>query len=450
MKLCVIGTGYVGLVGSAVFADWGNDVIGVDNNPEKIKMIEAGKMPIYEPGLDELVAKNLKNGKLKFTTSLKDGIKDSEVIFICVGTPMGEDGSADLKYIYQVAEEIASNLDTSGKIIAIKSTVPVGTNRKVRDYLKDRTDISFFSASVPEFLREGSSIEDMNKTDRTVIGSDSEEALDKLSSLFSHLESPIVKCDLESAELIKYASNSFLATKISFINEISQICDLSGADVSKVAQGMGLDSRIGPKFLNASIGYGGSCFPKDVKALFKTSKDFGYDFKILDSVMEVNSDQKFFFLNKIKSVYGNSLKGKVVACLGLAFKNDTDDIRESVAIEIVKLLRGMGATLRTYDPQAMENSKEILGDDGIEYVSSTEEALKGSDFLVILTEWPIFRTLTIDQVSQLKDKKIFDGRNLLNPTEVKGWGFDYYCIGKKWRSYLLQFQHFQTWVRLLF
>ena len=271
----------------------------------------------------------------------------------------------------------------------------------------------------------------MNKTDRTVIGSESEEALDKLSSLFSHLESPIVRCDLESAELIKYASNSFLATKISFINEISQICDLSGADVSKVAQGMGLDSRIGPKFLNASIGYGGSCFPKDVKALFKTSKDFGYDFKILDSVMEVNSDQKFFFLNKIKSVYGNSLKGKVVACLGLAFKNDTDDIRESVAIEIVKLLRGMGATVRAYDPQAMDNSREILGSDGVEFVSTTEEALDGSDFLVILTEWPIFRTLTIDQVSQLKDKKIFDGRNLLNPTEVKGWGFEYYCIGKK-------------------
>lgn len=431
MKLCVIGTGYVGLVGSAVFAEWGNIVVGVDNNPEKIKMIESGKMPIYEPGLEDLVLSNLKNGNLKFTTSLKEGIKDADIIFICVGTPMSEDGSADLKYIYQVAEEIAEYLDVPGKVVAIKSTVPVGTNRKVRDYIKDRTDVDFFSASVPEFLREGSSIEDMNKTDRTVIGSESDEALDKISSLFSHLGSPIVRCDLESAELIKYASNSFLAAKISFINEISQICDLSGADVSKVAQGMGLDSRIGPKFLNASIGYGGSCFPKDVKALFKTSKDLGYDFKILDSVMEVNSDQKFFFLNKIKSLYGNSLSGKVVGCLGLAFKNDTDDIRESVAIEIVKLLRGMGAQIKAYDPQAMENSKEVLGTDGIEYCSSEDEVLENSNFLVILTEWPNFRNLTKDQLSKLKDKNIFDGRNLLNPTQVRDWGYNYYCIGKK-------------------
>lgn len=431
MKLCVIGTGYVGLVGSAVFAEWGNIVVGVDNNPEKIKMIESGKMPIYEPGLEDLVLSNLKNGNLKFTTSLKEGIKDADIIFICVGTPMSEDGSADLKYIYQVAEEIAEHLDVPGKVVAIKSTVPVGTNRKVRDYIKDRTDLDFFSASVPEFLREGSSIEDMNKTDRTVIGSESDEALDKISSLFSHLGSPIVRCDLESAELIKYASNSFLAAKISFINEISQICDLSGADVSKVAQGMGLDSRIGPKFLNASIGYGGSCFPKDVKALFKTSKDLGYDFKILDSVMEVNSDQKFFFLNKIKSLYGNSLSGKVVGCLGLAFKNDTDDIRESVAIEIVKLLRGMGAQIKAYDPQAMENSKEVLGTDGIEYCSSEDEVLENSNFLVILTEWPNFRNLTKDQLSKLKDKNIFDGRNLLNSTQVRDWGYNYYCIGKK-------------------
>ena len=435
MKLCVIGTGYVGLVGSAVFADWGNEVIGVDNNPSKIKMIESGKMPIYEPGLEELVSKNLQNGNLKFTTSLKDGIKNADVIFICVGTPMSDDGSADLKYIYQVAEEIASNLLEAGKIIAIKSTVPVGTNRKVREYIKERTDIDFYSASVPEFLREGSSIEDMNKTDRTVIGSESEEALDKLSSLFSHLDSPIVKCDLESAELIKYASNSFLATKISFINEISQICDLTGADVSKVSQGMGLDSRIGPKFLNASIGYGGSCFPKDVKALFKTSKDLGYSFKILDSVMEVNSDQKFFFLDKIKKVYGDSLNGKVIGCLGLAFKNDTDDIRESVAIEVVKLLRGMCAQIKAYDPQAMDNTKETIGIDGIEYVSSMEDALKDINFLTILTEWPIFRSLTQEQLSNIKDRNIFDGRNLLSPSQVRGWGFNYYCIGKKWKKF---------------
>lgn len=431
MKLCVIGTGYVGLVGAAVFADWGHKVIGVDNNPSKIKMITNGEMPIYEPGLKELVSNGVANGNLKFTTSLKEGLKDAEIIFICVGTPMSEDGSADLKFIYQVADEVSSNLETSGKIIAIKSTVPVGTNRKVREYIKQKTDIEFFSASVPEFLREGSSIEDMNKTDRTIIGVESEEAGNKISDLFKHLNSPIIVCDLESAELIKYASNSFLATKISFINEISQICDLSGADVSKVSLGMGLDSRIGPKFLNASIGYGGSCFPKDVKALYKTSRDFGYEFKILESVMEVNSNQKFFFLDKIKKIYGNDLKGKKVGVLGLAFKNDTDDIRESVAIEIVKILQGMGADLKVYDPQALENSKAVLGKNNIKYLENSEEVFEDTDFLVILTEWPEFKEISEDNLSKLRDKKVFDGRNLLNKKKLNALGLEYYCIGKK-------------------
>ena len=429
MKICVIGTGYVGLVGSAVFSDWGHEVIGVDNNPQKLEMIQKGIMPIYEPGLKELVLKNIENGKLKFANTIAEGIKDAEIIFICVGTPMDIDGRADLKYIYQVADEIAKNIKEP-KIISIKSTVPVGTNRKVRDYIKSKTNVEFFSVSVPEFLREGSSIEDMNKTDRTVIGSDSLEAIEKVASLFTHLNSPIVKCDLESAELIKYAANSFLATKISFINEISQICDLSGADVSRVAEGMGLDSRIGPKFLNASIGYGGSCFPKDVQALYRTSSDFGYSFQILDSVMKANKNQKYTFIQKIKKIYGENLSGKKIAVWGLAFKNDTDDVRESVAIEIVRILRGMGAEINAYDPAALETGKAVLGESSIRYYESKEECLNNTDFLVILTEWKEFAVKNVDVFSSLKDKTIFDGRNLLNKEMILNSGFKYFCIGK--------------------
>jgi UDPglucose 6-dehydrogenase len=430
MKICVIGTGYVGLVGSSVFADWGNQVVGVDNNPEKIKMIESGVMPIFEPGLSELVSKGISSGNLKFTSSLKDGISDAEIIFICVGTPMSDDGSADLKYIYQVADEIALEMKTP-KIISIKSTVPVGTNRKIRDYIKSKTSVSFDSVSVPEFLREGSSIEDMNKTDRTVIGSDNSGATEKVAKLFEHLGSPIVKCDLESAELIKYASNSFLATKISFINEIAQICDLSGADVSKVAEGMGLDSRIGPKFLNASIGYGGSCFPKDVQALYKTAEVLGYHFNILDSVVKTNKNQKYYFLEKIKKIYGDNLTGKKVAALGLAFKNDTDDVRESVAIEVIRILKEMGAEVQVFDPEAMPNSKKVLSEGQIHYMNSKEETLQGADFLVLLTEWKEFRDLDSSLLTSLKDKNIFDGRNLLDKNKIQSLGINYYCIGKK-------------------
>lgn len=429
MKICVIGTGYVGLVGSAVFSDWGHHIIGVDNNPTKLEMIQKGEMPIYEPGLKELVLKNIEAGRLKFASSIEEGIKDAEIIFICVGTPMDLDGRADLKYVYQVADEIAKHMKEP-KIISIKSTVPVGTNRKVREYIKSKTNIEFFSVSVPEFLREGSSIEDMNKTDRTVIGSDSKEAIEKVASLFTHLNSPIVKCDLESAELIKYASNSFLATKISFINEVSQICDLSGANVSRVAEGMGLDSRIGPKFLNASIGYGGSCFPKDVQALYRTSSDLGYSFQILDSVMKANKNQKYTFIQKIKKIYGENLSGKKIAVWGLAFKNDTDDVRESVAIEVVRILRGMGAELRVFDPAALETGRQVLGESSIKYCDSKESCLVESDFLVILTEWKEFIVSDVNLFSSLKDKTLFDGRNLLDRDVITNAGYKYFCIGK--------------------
>jgi len=429
MKICVIGTGYVGLVGSAVFSDWGHDIIGVDNNPQKLEMIQKGEMPIYEPGLKELVLKNIEAGRLKFASSIEEGIKDAEIIFICVGTPMDIDGRADLKYVYQVADEIAKHMKEP-KIISIKSTVPVGTNRKVRDYIKGKTNVDFFSVSVPEFLREGSSIEDMNKTDRTVIGSDDTQAIEKVATLFAHLNAPIVKCDLESAELIKYASNSFLATKISFINEVSQICDLSGANVSRVAEGMGLDSRIGPKFLNASIGYGGSCFPKDVQALYRTSSDFGYTFQILESVMKANKNQKYTFIQKIKKIYGENLTGKKIAVWGLAFKNDTDDVRESVAIEVVRILRGMGATLQVFDPAALETGKQVLGDASIKYCENKENCLEGADFLVILTEWKEFVLNEVSVYSKLNDKTIFDGRNLLNGEIITNAGIKYFCIGK--------------------
>lgn len=429
MKICVIGTGYVGLVGSAVFSDWGHEVIGVDNNPQKLEMIQRGEMPIYEPGLKELVLKNIQNGKLKFTNQIEEGIREAEIIFICVGTPMDIDGRADLKYVFQVADEIAIHMKEP-KIISIKSTVPVGTNRRVRDYIKSKTNVDFYSVSVPEFLREGSSIEDMNKTDRTVIGSDSLEAIEKVASLFAHQNSPIVKCDLESAELIKYAANSFLATKISFINEISQVCDLSGANVSKVAEGMGLDSRIGPKFLNASIGYGGSCFPKDVQALYRTSSDLGYSFQILDSVMKANKNQKFTFIQKIKKLYGENLSGKSVAVWGLAFKNDTDDVRESVAIEIVRILRGMGAEIKVYDPAALETGRQVLGESMMTFCNSKEECLVDADFLVILTEWKEFIVNDPQVFNLLKDKTIFDGRNLLDRELIDKAGFKYFCIGK--------------------
>ena len=301
MKLAIIGTGYIGLVGAAVFADWGNEVIGIDIDLKKIERIKSGDMPIYEPGLSELVLNNISAKRLDFTTSLPKGIKDAEVVFICVGTPQGDDGSANLNYVWSVAKEIGENLDEY-KVIVVKSTVPVGTNERVKEIIKEnlKNNVRFDVVSNPEFLREGSSIEDMQNTDRTVVGYDSERALKVMRKLYSSIESPLVECDLRSAELIKYASNAFLATKISFINEIAQLCEKAGANVQTVAKGMGLDKRIGNHFLNAGLGYGGSCFPKDVAALYKTSTDMAYDFKLLRSVMEVNHRQRINYVKKIE------------------------------------------------------------------------------------------------------------------------------------------------------
>lgn len=433
MNLAVIGTGYVGLVGAAVFSDWGNNVVGIDIDEGKIAQIKKGDMPIYEPGLSEIVLKNIKEERLSFTTSLKDGISNAEIVFICVGTPQSETGAADLSAVWNVAKEIGENLNDY-KVIVTKSTVPVGTNENVFKIIKEIVGdrVEFDVASNPEFLREGSSVEDMRAPDRTVIGSSSEKAMDIMKRLYEHLNKPIVESDLRSAELIKYASNAFLATKISFINEIGQLCERSGADVSVVAKGMGLDSRIGPRFLNAGIGYGGSCFPKDVAALYNTSTNQEYDFKLLRGVMEVNELQKEYFISKIERCMGKNLSDKTLAVLGLSFKDNTDDIRESVAIKLVKRLRGMGAKIKVYDPQAINNAKEELGSGSIAYIDDIYVAMESADALVILTEWKEFAELDLNKVKELlKEPLIFDGRNVLSRKDVENKGFTYFAIGKR-------------------
>ena len=433
MKLCVIGTGYVGLVGAAIFSDWGNTVFGVDIDEEKIKRIKAGEMPIYEPGLAEIVLKNIAGDRLTFTTSIAEGIKEAEIVFICVGTPQSETGAADLSAVWSVAKEIGKNLN-GYKVIVTKSTVPVGTNEIVKQLIKDNApaDMVFDVASNPEFLREGYSVEDMRNTDRTVIGSDSQKALDILSSLYTHLGSPIVATNLKSAEMIKYASNAFLATKITFINEMAQLCEKTGADVSMVSKGMGLDKRIGSAFLKAGIGYGGSCFPKDVAALYRTSTDYSYDFKLLRSVIEVNKAQKDNFVFKVTRYLGTNLSGKTLACLGLAFKDNTDDIRESVAIEVIKTLRGLGAHINVFDPAAADNAKKVLGDANITYCKDAYETMKDAEALLILTEWKEFATIDLSKVkSTVKRQVIFDGRNILDKDTVEAEGITYFAVGKK-------------------
>jgi UDPglucose 6-dehydrogenase len=363
---------------------------------------------------------------------LAGGGCDAEIVFICVGTPQDKDGSADLSYVKAAAAEIGKNLN-GYKVIVTKSTVPVGTNEMVKKTVLHNlpAPVEFDVASNPEFLREGTSVEDMRAPDRTVVGSDSVKALEILKKLYSHLDAPIVACDLRSAELIKYAANSFLATKITFINEISQLCERMNADVKMVAYGMGLDKRIGPKFLNAGPGYGGSCFPKDVSALYKSSMDYGFAFRILKGVIDANEVQRESFIKKVTHVFGENLSGKTFACLGLSFKNNTDDVRESVAIKIVRALRGMGAAIKVFDPQAMETGLKALGGQGIEYALSMNDAAKGADAMCILTEWDEFKSLDLDFVEKNSNVKVvFDGRNLLDAGQVKSHGMAYYGTGK--------------------
>lgn len=430
-------------MGAAIFADMGNQVIGVDKDKDKISKIIQGEMPIYEPGLDEIVLKNIKEGRLKFSTSTADGVKESDIIFICVGTPQGNTGAADLTAVMAVAKEIAQNLN-GYKVIVTKSTVPVGTNERIEQTIlsslqgvTEAISSTFDVVSNPEFLREGTAIEDMRNTNRTVVGTKSERALKVMQELYKDFNAPMVACDLRSAEMIKYASNALLATKISFINEIGQLCERAGANVQVVAEGMGLDKRIGRAFLNATgVGYGGSCFPKDVAALYKTSTDQAYDFKLLRSVMEVNELQKNNFMKKILKAMGDNLSGCTVGVLGLAFKNDTDDIRESGAIKMIRMLRGQGAKLRVYDPAAIENTKKVLGHDGIYYATDMYDALEGVDALCIFTEWNEFKSLDLIKSKKLmKGQLVFDARNLLDQKAVEGAGFIYIAVGKRTNGY---------------
>lgn len=428
MKISVFGVGYVGLVTSACFARMGHDVIGVDNDEEKVKKLQNSIIPIYEPGLEELIKEGVKQKKLRFTSDMKDGVKNSDVIFICVGTPPNDDGSADLSAVEKVARFIAEEME-SYKLIIGKSTVPVHTGEWIKKTVKmyDKKKIEFDVASNPEFLREGNAIRDFLNPDRIVIGTETEKAKKLLLELYKDINAPKIVTDINTSELIKHASNSFLAMKISFINAISNICEKAGADVTKIADGMGFDKRIGRAFLNTGPGYGGFCFPKDVAAFIHIADELGYDFHLLKSVEKVNKDQKLFVVKKIEEALW-VVKGKRIGVLGLAFKPNTDDVRFSPAIDIVKELIKKGAVICAYDPQGMENAKKL-----IKFIPAKDpyEAAKNSDALVILTDWEEFKNLDLNWIRQtLKAPVIIDARNLYDPVKMKGLGFTYKSIGR--------------------
>ena len=432
MKIAVVGTGYVGLVTGTCFAETGNTVTCVDIDVNKVTKLMSGEITIYEPGLEKIFLRNLKEERLFFTTKLADGIKDASIIFLALPTPPGEDGSADMRYVLGVAEDLGKIMKDY-KVIVDKSTVPVGTTEKVREAIAKNFKGEFDIVSNPEFLREGVAVEDFMKPDRVVVGTNSERAKKLISELFAPFVrqgNPVIFMDERSAELTKYAANSFLATKISFMNEIAQLCELMGADVDMVRRGIGSDDRIGKRFLFPGIGYGGSCFPKDVQALVKSSNDINYDFKILNAVMEVNEKQKLHLLPKIKKYFNNKLKGKHFALWGLAFKPNTDDIREAPALYMIDALLAEGAAVTAFDPEAMNNVMQTMGDK-INYAESQYAALKGADALIIATEWNEFRTPDFQKiVSNLKNKVIFDGRNLFDMSAIRELGFHYESIGR--------------------
>jgi UDPglucose 6-dehydrogenase len=439
MKLAVIGTGYVGLVTGTCFAETGNHVTCVDIDVNKVNKLKSGQITIFEPGLEKLFLRNQKEGRLHFTTSIEEALEKAQVVFLALPTPPGEDGSADLSYILNVASQLGKMIKTDDyKVIVDKSTVPVGTAEKVKNAIlaSAPTDISasFDVVSNPEFLREGVAVEDFMKPDRVVIGTQSEKAIKIMNDLYAPFVrqgNPIIFMDESSAELTKYAANSFLAVKISFMNEIAQLCELMGADVDMVRKGIGSDDRIGKRFLFPGIGYGGSCFPKDVKALAKSSIDLNYDFKILRAVMQVNEIQKLHLIPKIKKYFNGDLKGKHFALWGLAFKPNTDDIREAPAFYMIDALLEAGATVAVFDPEAMPNSKQVLGDK-VNYAENQYDALANADALIIATEWNEFRTPDFDRIAEtLKNKVIFDGRNLFDLATVEKMGFHYQSIGRK-------------------
>ena len=433
MKIAVIGTGYVGLVTGTCFAETGNEVTCVDVNEGKIKQLQAGRMPLYEPDLEALFERNTQQGRLLFTTSLKEGIEGADLIFLALPTPPGDDGNADLQYILGVAAKLGGLINRY-TVVVNKSTVPVGTTVKVRDIISRLAKVDFDVVSNPEFLREGVAVEDFMKPERVVVGTSSERARKLMEALYEpyvRQGNPILFMDEESAEVTKYAANAFLATKISFMNEIANLCELVGADVDHVRRGIGSDSRIGKRFLFAGAGYGGSCFPKDVNALYGTSKQYDYDFRILRSVMEVNGLQRENFFDKILRKYNNDLKGKTAAVWGLSFKPNTDDIREAPSIYIIDRLLECGATVKAYDPEAMHNARQIFGE-RIHFAKDEYDALREADFLLILTEWNMFRSPDFERISSLlRAKVIFDGRNLYNLSHMENLGYYYYSVGRE-------------------
>ena len=432
MNICVVGSGYVGLVTGACFAEFGLKVTCVDNDEKKINNLNNGVIPIYEPGLEEMVKKNMKEGHISFTTNLSEAVEKALVIFIAVGTPPKPDGSADLSYVEEVAQSIAENMN-GYKVIVTKSTVPVGTGERIRQIISKslREKMDFDIVSNPEFLREGSAIEDFMHPNRVVIGANSDQAMAIMKDLYSPLyliETPFVLTDVPTAEMIKYASNAFLATKISFINEIANICELVRADVHKVAIGMGLDNRIGSKFLHPGPGFGGSCFPKDTQAIVQIAKEQGYDFKIVNAVLDVNKEQRTKMVEKIKSVL-KDLNGKTIAVLGLSFKPNTDDMRDSPAIDIIEGLKKEGAKIKAHDPVAADEAKKIIKD--IDYCDGPYSCAEGADALVIMTEWNQFRILDLQKLKHsLKAPVIIDLRNVYEPPKMRKEGFRYICVGR--------------------
>jgi UDPglucose 6-dehydrogenase len=431
MKIAVVGTGYVGLVAGACLAENGNDVICVDKDPAKVKLLQRGKVPIYEPGLEEMVRRNRSEKRLTFTTTLARGVRQSQIIFIAVGTPTGEDGSADLKHVLEVARDAARAMN-GYKVIVNKSTVPVGTAAKVRDVIRRETTHPFSVVSNPEFLKQGGAIDDFMKPDRVVIGAEDPRAADLMKELyapFTRTGAPIMLMDCGSAELCKYAANAMLATRISFMNEVANVCEAVGADVDQVRLAIAADKRIGPSFLFPGVGYGGSCFPKDVKAMLRFAAAKHYDFQILKAVEAVNEKQKVRLLDKVKTHFG-SLKGKRIAVWGLSFKPRTDDMREAPAIPLVKGLLAEGAQVQVYDPEAMKSAREIFGSK-VTYAENSYGALTGADALLIVTEWNEFREPDFGRMRKLlRGAVIFDGRNLYNPEQIRAQGFTYTSIGR--------------------
>ena len=431
MNICMVGTGYVGLVTGACLADLGMNVVCVDKDAEKIEALQRGVIPIYEPGLEAVVVRNERKGRLRFTTDLKSGIENALAIFIAVGTPPKADGSPDLTFVRQVAEAVAEHMN-GYKVVVTKSTVPTGTGRMIEQILRESNGRHDFSVvSNPEFLREGSAVEDFLRPDRVVIGATDARAIEIMKEIYSPLyliETPFVITDVASAELIKYASNGFLAVKISFINEMARLCELMGADVHDVAKGMGLDRRIGPKFLHPGPGFGGSCFPKDTAAVADIARQHGYEFEIIEATMRVNAETKARMLHKIAAAAG-PLAGKTAAVLGLSFKPETDDIRESPALAVVADLERAGASVRAFDPVAMENAKPLHP--RVHYARDAYDCAKGADFLVLATEWNEFRALDLPRLGGLlRERKMIDLRNVYDPGEMKAAGWQYVCVGR--------------------